>query len=142
MAISGEMPRFAFTSSDSVVRVTPSAAAASVMLKPKGSMHWRKTKPPGCGGFFIGMAVSSGNFAQPFQPRGEVGLQVVDIFEADMEADERALEFLRERPVIVCRQDQALEPAPGIAQAEMLHAVEHGGNGLVARFMQHNAEQA
>jgi hypothetical protein len=32
-AISGEMPRFPFTGSDSVVRVTPRAAAASVMLK-------------------------------------------------------------------------------------------------------------
>src|SRR5437868_2610492 len=54
-AISGDMPRFSFTSSESVVRVTPRAAAASVMLSPKGSMHWRNTKPPGCGGFFIGM---------------------------------------------------------------------------------------
>jgi hypothetical protein len=26
--------------------------AACVMLKPNGSMHWRKTKPPGWGGFF------------------------------------------------------------------------------------------
>ena len=33
----------------------PSAVAACVMVKPKGSMHWRSTKPPGCGGFFIGM---------------------------------------------------------------------------------------
>src|SRR5467141_1823454 len=54
-AISGEIPRFPFTSSDKVVRVTPSAAAASLMVKPKGSMHWRNTKPPGCGGFFIGI---------------------------------------------------------------------------------------
>jgi hypothetical protein len=53
------MPRLSFTSSDNVVRVTPRAAAASVMLKPKGRMHWRSTKPPGCGGFFIGMVLSS-----------------------------------------------------------------------------------
>lgn len=46
-AISGEMPRLPFTSSDKVVRVTPRAAAACVMLNPKGSMHWRNTKPPG-----------------------------------------------------------------------------------------------
>jgi hypothetical protein len=26
------------------------------MVKPKGSMHSRSTTPPGCGGFFIGMA--------------------------------------------------------------------------------------
>src|SRR5216684_3384788 len=57
-AISGEMPRFPFTNSDKVVRVTPSAAAASVMLTPKGSMHWRSTTPPGWGGFFIGMVGS------------------------------------------------------------------------------------
>jgi hypothetical protein len=52
-AISGDMPRFSFTSSDKVVRVTPRAAASSLMLKLKGSIHWRKTTPPGCGGFFI-----------------------------------------------------------------------------------------
>jgi hypothetical protein len=53
------MPRFSFTNSDKVVRVTPRAAAARVMVKPKGSMHWRNTKPPGWGGFFIGMAPCS-----------------------------------------------------------------------------------
>src|SRR5260370_40952370 len=57
-AISGEIPRFPFTSSDRVVRVTPSAAAASVLVSPRGSMHWRSTRPPGCGGFFIGMVQS------------------------------------------------------------------------------------
>jgi len=39
-AISGEMPRLPLTSSESVEQVTP-GAAASVMLKPRGSMHWR-----------------------------------------------------------------------------------------------------
>ena len=43
-AISGEMPRFSLTSSDKVVRVTPNAAAASLMVKPNGSMHWRSDK--------------------------------------------------------------------------------------------------
>jgi hypothetical protein len=38
-AISGEIPRLPFTNSDSVVRVTPSAAAASVIVKPKSAMH-------------------------------------------------------------------------------------------------------
>ena len=33
-AISGEIPRLPFTSSDSFVRVTPSAAAVSVVLNP------------------------------------------------------------------------------------------------------------
>src|SRR5579862_344300 len=49
------MPRFPFTSSESVLRVTPRASAASVIVKPKGSMHWRNTTPPGCGGFFMVM---------------------------------------------------------------------------------------
>src|SRR5450755_209647 len=57
-AISGDIPRFSFTSSESVLRVTPRASAASVIVKPKGSMHWRKTTPPGCGGFFMVMARS------------------------------------------------------------------------------------
>jgi len=37
------------------LRVTPSASAASVIVKPKGSMHCRNTTPPGCGGFFMVM---------------------------------------------------------------------------------------
>jgi hypothetical protein len=56
-AISGEMPRFSFTNPDKVVRVTPRAAAAFVVLKPRGSMHWRNAKPPGWGGLFIGKAL-------------------------------------------------------------------------------------
>ena len=43
-AISGETPRLPFTSSDGVVRVTPRAAAASVIVRPKGSMHCRSTR--------------------------------------------------------------------------------------------------
>src|ERR1035437_7243970 len=54
-AISGETPRFPLTRSESAVRVAPSASAACVMVKSRGSMHWRSTKPPGCGGFFIGI---------------------------------------------------------------------------------------
>src|SRR5262245_59501833 len=49
------MPRFPFTSSESVLRVTPRAAAASVMVKPKGSIHSCSTTRPGCGGFFMVM---------------------------------------------------------------------------------------
>lgn len=57
-AISGDIPRLPFTSSESVLRATPSAAAASVILRPKGSMHSRKTMPPGCGGFFMAPFIS------------------------------------------------------------------------------------
>ncbi len=52
----GRNPALAVHQFRQVVRVTPSAAAASVMVKPKGSMHWRSTTPPGWGGFFIGMS--------------------------------------------------------------------------------------
>src|SRR6185437_5888237 len=54
-AISGEIPLLPFTSSESVTRETPSAWAASVIVKPNGSMHSSRTKLPGCGGFFIGI---------------------------------------------------------------------------------------
>src|SRR5450759_3407107 len=52
-AISGDMPRFPCTSSDSVLRVTPRASAAWVMVKPVGSIHSCNTIRPGCGGFFM-----------------------------------------------------------------------------------------
>ena len=55
MAISGEMPRLPLTSSESVVRVTPRARAACVMVRPSGSIHSQRTTLPGCGGFFFGM---------------------------------------------------------------------------------------
>jgi len=38
-------------SSESVLPVTPIGTAAPVMVSPKGSLHWCKTTPPGCGGF-------------------------------------------------------------------------------------------
>ena len=57
-AISVDIPRLPFTSSESVLRSTPSAAASSVILRPKGSMHSRKTMPPGCGGFFMAPFIS------------------------------------------------------------------------------------
>ena len=37
------------------------ASAASVMVKPKGSMHWRNTTPPGCGGFFMVLSNVAGS---------------------------------------------------------------------------------
>src|SRR5713226_2261291 len=52
------MPRFSFTSSESVLRVTPRASAACVMVKPEGSIHSCNTTRPGCGGFFMVMGGS------------------------------------------------------------------------------------
>ncbi len=50
-AISGDIPRFPLTSSESVLSLTPRAAAAPVIVKPDGSMDWRKTTPPGAVSF-------------------------------------------------------------------------------------------
>src|SRR5260370_15677030 len=52
------MPRLPFTSSESVLRVTPRAAAACVMVKLNGSMHSCNTTRPGWGGFFMVMGRS------------------------------------------------------------------------------------
>ncbi len=61
-AISGDIPRFPLTSSESVLRLTPRASAASVMVKPKGSIHSFKTTRPG----------SSTPFNAPFPCRVEI----------------------------------------------------------------------
>src|SRR2546422_4732644 len=47
------MPDLPLTSSDSVLRVTPSPFAAAVTVKPSASMHSCRTIRPGCGGVFI-----------------------------------------------------------------------------------------
>jgi len=53
-AISGEIPRFPIHEfGQRRARDAERRAAASLMVRPSGSMHWRSTKPPGCGGFFI-----------------------------------------------------------------------------------------
>src|SRR5258708_39707312 len=49
------MPRLPFTSSESVLRVTPRASAACVMVKRAGSIHSCNTTRRGCGGFFMVM---------------------------------------------------------------------------------------
>ncbi len=46
-AISGDMPRCPFTSSERVLRVTPRAAAASVIVRPRGAIHSSNTTMPG-----------------------------------------------------------------------------------------------
>lgn len=57
-AISGDMPRFPFTSSDSVLRDTPRVRAASVIVRRRGSMHSSNTIVPGCGGFFMVIGIA------------------------------------------------------------------------------------
>src|ERR1039458_130366 len=76
-AISGDMPRFPFTNSESVLRVTPRAAAACVMVKPEGSMHSCNTTRPGCGGFFMVM----GWFLS-------VVIDIIDLVRAAIEAED------------------------------------------------------
>ena len=58
MAISGEMPARPFTMSESCLRLSPSLAAASVTVSPKGSMQSCRTEDPGWGEFFIDMSSS------------------------------------------------------------------------------------
>ena len=77
----GHFGRDALTSSERVVRVTPRAAAARVMVKPSGSIHWRRTKPPGWGGFFIGMVRSPSVAILPRQSfRGNASMIVEIIY--------------------------------------------------------------
>src|SRR3546814_6986660 len=67
MAISGEIPAWPFTRSESCLRLTPSCLAASVTLSPKGSRQSCLTDRPGCGGFFMGIALSAPLLAQEFE---------------------------------------------------------------------------
>jgi hypothetical protein len=56
-AISGETPRLPFTSSESVLRETPRAWAAPVIVKPIGSMQSSNTTARRCGGSFMVIAM-------------------------------------------------------------------------------------
>src|SRR3546814_2468719 len=67
MAISGEIPAWPFTRSESCLRLTPSCLAASVTLSPKGSRQSCLTDRPGCGGFFMGIALSAPLLAQEIE---------------------------------------------------------------------------
>ena len=59
IAISTETPLCSLTNSDKDWRVTPICSAALVTDKPSGSRHCRLMIPPGCGGFFITIALPS-----------------------------------------------------------------------------------
>src|SRR5271165_6786530 len=99
-AISGDMPRFPFTSSERVLRVTPRAAAASVMVNPKGSMHSCNTTKPGCGGFFMVMD----RFLS-------VVIDIIDIFRVLLKAENHT-------PISAYRNGPALEFASERVQPE------------------------
>src|ERR1700736_5087157 len=51
--MSAEMLLLPVTRLSRVCRVTPDACAASVIVRPSGSMQSRRTERPGWGGFFI-----------------------------------------------------------------------------------------
>jgi len=53
--ISGLMPERPFKMLDRVLRLTPSAWAASVMLRPRGSRQGSRKTSPGWGGLYIFM---------------------------------------------------------------------------------------
>src|SRR5579883_1006962 len=68
IAISGEIPLLPLTILFSAWRVTPSAFAASAILRPSGSRQLSRTEMPGCGGFFIGMGPSRFSMIIVVQP--------------------------------------------------------------------------
>src|SRR5438105_2111766 len=57
-AISGLIPARPFRMPDSVLRLTPSARAAAVTVKCRGSRHNVLSTSPGCGGLCIFMVTS------------------------------------------------------------------------------------
>src|SRR6185312_13799618 len=102
-------PRLPFTSSESVKRETPSFCAASVMVSPSGSIQSCSTVPPGCGGFFIGIA------SLPSMVVGIIDIKHLPLFQAKDDAPVRlnrhspkALEVTLERMRPVSRQVEVL----------------------------------
>jgi hypothetical protein len=94
------------------------------MDKPKGSMHCRKTKPPGCGGFFIGMALFLS--------------VVVDVIRADGDGPETfqiALERMqpKARQVHVLNRSGGIQARKNITQLHRLFGVYAA---LVVLFVQ------
>jgi hypothetical protein len=55
IAISGDSEVFPLIIFDRIERVTPSASAAFVIVRPSGSMHNSLIISPGWGGSFMGM---------------------------------------------------------------------------------------
>src|SRR3546814_4111387 len=53
--------------SEICLRLTPSCLTASVTLSPKGSRQSCLSDRPGCGGFFMGIALSAPLLAQEFE---------------------------------------------------------------------------
>jgi hypothetical protein len=56
--MSGEIPDWPLITRESVWRVTPKTFAPSVTLISSGSKQASLIEWPGCGGFFMGMAVA------------------------------------------------------------------------------------
>src|SRR4051794_4890475 len=72
---------------------------------------------------------------QPVETLGEIGLEILDVLQADMDAqDVLVLGPRYGGPVVVgmSRDHQALVAAPARAHAEDVHAVEHGGQRVAA----------
>ena len=81
---------------------------------------------------------------QPLERFGQVGLQVVEIFQAGMEAQLYAglPAALGAGGQVEARDDQRFEAAPAPAHPEQAHPLDHRGDGGPRIGFQQNAEQA
>src|SRR5262249_36612286 len=80
------------------------------------------------------LKVKSSSRVEPGKARVEIGLQILDVLETDMQAKCRSFRLPCGGGAVVLwveRKDQALETAPGIAHTEQAEAIEHRGNSLV-----------
>src|SRR5689334_23472828 len=118
---------------------------------PKGRLAATLTRPTrrlSCS-VSISRGVSAGNGSARRREAGEAALEVGDeigqVLEPGMEADDRPALPARRGPVPlgVDRQDEAFEAAPARADAEQLHAVEHGIDRRFRRAgAEHDAKEA
>src|SRR5438067_2494556 len=75
---------------------------------------------------------------------GEIGDQILRVFEPDMDAHQGPFRLPPRRGAAALREgglDQALIPAPAGADAEQIERVDEGGDRLLRRRLQHHPEQ-
>src|SRR5690606_4133500 len=82
---------------------------------------------------------------QPRKSRVEIVLQILYVLEPDGKPQGGAVRLPSRRRAVgsaVERNDEALEPAPGITHAEQLQLVEEGRYGFPRAGLQNDREQA
>src|SRR5271169_604310 len=81
---------------------------------------------------------------EPREPPVEVGLQILDILEANAEADRRAARRPLGRGAVgraIERDGEALVACPGIAETEELEPIEERCDCGFGRGLQHDTEE-